>query len=163
MNSTLKGGENFSPPFYFDKIKTMKKTAAIAKKLAKKILKLKLRKAVIIGLSGELGAGKTTFAQFFAKALGVKEKIHSPTFVIMKKYPVASSQYSVLVHFDAYRIKNQKDILALGWKKIISEPKNIILVEWAENIRKIFPKKHFWVKMAHLDKNRRGIDIKFIK
>lgn len=144
-------------------LKKMKKTAAIAGKLAKKILKLNLKKAVVIGLSGELGAGKTTFTQFFAKALGVKEKIHSPTFVIMKKYPVASSKYSVLFHFDAYRIKNQKDIIALGWKKIISEPKNIILVEWAENIRKIFPKKHFWVNFSHIEKNRRAIDIKSVK
>jgi len=142
-------------------------TSKIAKELARTIRqahgKKFFNKAVVVGLSGELGSGKTAFCQSFARALGVKEKIHSPTFVIMKKYPVVSSQYSALFHFDAYRIKNKKDILALGWKKIISDPKNIILVEWAENIKKVFPKKHFWINLAHLGKNKRGIDIKSVK
>ncbi|MFA4890219.1 MAG: tRNA (adenosine(37)-N6)-threonylcarbamoyltransferase complex ATPase subunit type 1 TsaE [Candidatus Paceibacterota bacterium] len=144
-----------------------KQTSKIAKELAKTLRQAQgkkfFNKAVVIGLSGELGSGKTAFCQSFAKALGVKEKVHSPTFVIMKKYPVVSSQYSVLFHFDMYRIKNQKDIITLGWKKIISDSRNIILVEWAENIRKVFPKKHFWIKMSHLGKKSRGIDIKSVK
>ena len=142
-------------------------TSKLAKELAVTLRQAQgkkiFNKAIVIGLSGELGSGKTTFCQSFAKALGVKEKVHSPTFVIMKKYLVISRQYSALFHFDAYRIKNKKDIISLGWKKIISEPKNIILVEWAENIKKVFPKKHFWINLAHLGKNRRGIDIKSVK
>ena len=142
-------------------------TSKLAKELAVTLRQAQgkkiFNKAIVIGLSGELGSGKTTFCQSFAKALGVKEKVHSPTFVIMKKYSVARNQYPVLFHFDAYRIKKPKDIVVLGWKKIISEPKNIILVEWAENIKKVFPKKHFWIKLAHLGKNKRGIDIKSVK
>ena len=139
-------------------------TSKIAKELAKKILKLKINsRAVVVGLSGELGSGKTAFCQSFAKALGVKEKVHSPTFVIFKKYELRIKNYEHLYHFDAYRIKNKKDIVVLGWKKIISDNRNIVLVEWAENIRKIFPKKHFWINLAHLGKNRRGIDIKSVK
>jgi tRNA threonylcarbamoyladenosine biosynthesis protein TsaE len=136
---------------------TKNQTSKLAKELAGKILRLRLGQgAVVVGLSGELGSGKTAFCQSFAKALGVKEKIHSPTFVIFRRY-------GNLYHFDAYRIKNKKDIISLGWKKIISDPQNIILVEWAENIKKVFPKKHFWIKMAHLGKNKRGIDIKSVK
>lgn len=136
---------------------SLNQTKKIAEDLAGKVLKLKKHDgAIVIGLSGELGSGKTTFCQSFAKALGVKEKIHSPTFVIFRRY-------GHLLHFDAYRLKNPREIIALGWKKIISDPNNIVLVEWAENVRKIFPKKYFWINLRHLGKNKRGIDIKFIK
>lgn len=139
-------------------------TKKIAENFAKKILRLRSgQRAVIIGLSGELGSGKTTFAQFFAKNLGVKERVHSPTFVILKRYTLHVTRYENLIHVDAYRIKNSKEIIALGWKKIISDKKNIILVEWAENIKKIFPKKHFWINLKHLAPAQRSIDIIFVK
>lgn len=153
-------------------------TRKLAADLAGHILKLALRprfpqrsseQAIVIGLSGELGSGKTAFCQSFAKALGVKEKVHSPTFVIFRKHEIRSTKYETnskfknLYHFDVYRIKKTKEIIDLGWKKIVSEPKNIILVEWAENVRKIFPKKHFWINLSYLGKNKRGIDIKLIK
>lgn len=141
-----------------------KQTRELAKKLASKVLKLKKSgKAVVVGLSGELGSGKTTFCQSFAKALGVKEKVHSPTFVIQKDYSFQSSVFSHLIHIDAYRIKKKGEIIDLGWKKLVNDKKNIIIIEWAENIRKIFPKKHFWINLSHLGKNRRGIDIKLVK
>ena len=142
-------------------------TDKISRELAKTLRQAQgkkfFNKAVVIGLSGELGSGKTAFCQSFAKALGVKEKVHSPTFIIFRRYALHVTRYEHLYHFDAYRIKNKKDILALGWEKIISDPKNIILVEWAENIKKVFPKKHFWINLAHLGKNKRGIDIKSVK
>lgn len=158
------------PPFYFyffnDIFRYMKtkfvsqnvsQTKKIAFDFAKKILKLKNKEsAVVIGLSGELGSGKTAFAQGFAKALSVKERIHSPTFVLMKKY-------SVLIHIDAYRIKKSKEIIDLGWKKMINNSENIILVEWVENIKKILPQNYFLAKFFHLDKNKRCIDICHIK
>jgi tRNA threonylcarbamoyladenosine biosynthesis protein TsaE len=141
-----------------------RQTKKIAQKLAEKILRLRLgRGAIVIGLSGELGSGKTVFVQGFAKALGIKEKIHSPTFIIFRKHEIRNPKFENLFHFDAYRLKNAKEVLALGWKKIISEPQNIVLLEWPENTGKIFPKKHFWIKFSHFEKNKRGIDINFIK
>jgi len=138
----------------------IKQTKKIAENLARKILRLRLgRGAVIVGLSGELGSGKTTFAQCFARALGIKEKIHSPTFVILKTYNLQFTTYNHLIHIDVYRIKKPKEILDLGWEKIISDSGNIILAEWPEKIKKIFPKKHFWINFSHLAKNKRGIDI----
>ena len=126
-------------------------TKKIGKKLAKRILKSKIKKtAFVIGLTGELGGGKTTFSQGFAKGLGVKEKILSPTFVIMKKF-------NNFYHVDCYRIKRPKELLDLGFKEIIKNPKNIVVIEWADRIRKIMPKSALWIKFEFIDEKKRRI------
>lgn len=130
-------------------------THKIAKELVKQIVghrKSNTSNAVVIGLSGELGSGKTTFVQGFARILGIKEKVLSPTFVIMKRF-------KNLIHFDCYRIKKPKEILDLGWKEMIKNPQNIILVEWAEKIKKILPKNYIKINFKHIDKNKRWIKI----
>ncbi len=111
-------------------------------RLAKTILqKAHLSKgAFVIGLEGNLGSGKTTFAQGFARGLGIKEKIQSPTFVILKRFKVQNPKFKNFYHVDAYRLQNPKEFLALGWEKIISKAHNIMLVEWADRITKILPK-----------------------
>lgn len=134
-------------------------TQKMAKDFAMQIVQhsmLHNKGAVLIGLSGNLGSGKTTFVQCFAKAFGVKTKIISPTFVLMKRY-------KNIFHIDAYRIKNPKEILDLGWEDLIKNSENIILVEWSEKIKKIFPKPHFWLNFSHISPKKRGIDIKFVK
>ena len=103
-------------------------TKKIGKELARKILKDPLgQKAKVLALAGDLGAGKTTFLQGFAKGLGVKGKINSPTFVIMKRF-------GTFYHLDCCRIQRPEEILDLGWEEIISDPKNIVAVEWPERI-----------------------------
>ena len=97
-------------------------------------------RAVVVALRGELGAGKTTFVQGVAKGLGVKEKILSPTFVIVKSYQLKTINYKLLYHIDCYRIKDERDLLALDWEEIASDPKNIVLIEWPERVKKILPK-----------------------
>jgi len=97
-------------------------------------------RAMVVALKGELGAGKTTFVQGVAKGLGIKEKILSPTFVIMKSYPV-SRMGKTFFHIDCYRMKDEQDLLALGWDTIVSNGKNIVLIEWSERVRKILPKE----------------------
>lgn len=135
-------------------VQNQKQTEKLAKLLAKEILKYKNPKnhALVFGLVGNLGAGKTTFIQAFAKGLGIKNKITSPSFVLMKNY-------KNFYHIDCYRIKNHKDILALDFKEIISNPKNIIMIEWAEKIKKILPKNTIWIKFRILGKNGRKITI----
>jgi len=126
-------------------------TRKIAGGFAKKCLNSKLRtKALVIGLTGELGAGKTVFIQGFAKALGVKKRVVSPTFVIIR-------HYKNLFHIDAYRIKKPKEIVDLGWKELINNPQNIILIEWAEKIKNILPKNYIKIKFEHVDRNKRKI------
>ncbi len=134
--------------------KSVKETQKIAADLARKIIKTK--KGAVIALEGELGAGKTTFIQGFAKALGIKEKIKSPTFVLMKKYKVSHGIFS-LYHLDCYRVDNPKDLKIPEFQEIIHEPYNIVLVEWAERVKEILPKKHITVHIDHIDKKTRKL------
>lgn len=134
-------------------------------KLAQKVAKEILRKSgpTVMALYGSLGSGKTTFAQFFARALGVKEKILSPTFLIIKIFNLDARTYANrtrtnadkfkrLVHIDAYRLKSGKDLLVLGLRDILKDPKNITIIEWPEKIEKYLPKSavkiHFEIKNA---------------
>lgn len=134
--------------------KNEKETTKLAKILANACLAEILRRrkilktALIIGLEGNLGAGKTTFIQAFAKGMGIKRRLTSPTFVLMKKY-------NNLYHLDCYRIKNSQDVLAMDFKEIISNPKNIVLIEWAEKIKRILPKNKIWIKFKILGKTQR--------
>jgi len=129
-------------------------TKKLGEKFAREILKSRSRKkAFVIGLEGELGGGKTTFIQGFAKGLGIKEKILSPTFVIMKKF-------NNFYHFDCYKIQKSKELLDLGFKEIISNSENIIVVEWADKIKKIMPKNTLWIQFEFVDETIRKITIK---
>ena len=121
------------------------------------ILAKEARTGVIICLQGDLGSGKTTFAQGFLSGLKVSGPHTSPTFVIMKKYQMPHGRQDVY-HVDAYRTKG-KDILDLGWKEIISNKKNIVIIEWAERIKKIIPLHSLWIKFKLIDKNKRELTI----
>lgn len=134
--------------------KSQRQTNKLAKILAQEIIRKPLneKNALVIGLEGELGSGKTTFIKGFAKGLGIRKKLTSPTFVLMKKY-------KNLYHIDCYRIKSYKDILALDFKEIIFNPKNIIVVEWAEKIRKILPRDKIWIKFEIISNKEREIKI----
>lgn len=105
-------------------------TRKIAAKLAKET------KNHIFALSGELGAGKTIFVQGFAKALGIKDKIISPTFVLMRQHQIPNTK-KILYHIDLYRLENITDVEQLGFEEIWSNPNNIILIEWAEKLNKL--------------------------
>jgi tRNA threonylcarbamoyladenosine biosynthesis protein TsaE len=134
-------------------------TKNFAKKIAKILISRK-NSPKILALKGNLGAGKTTFLKGFAKALGIKEKIISPTFIIMRKHTFLnkkSKSKNYFYHFDCYRIQSEKEILNLGFKEIVSDPKNIAAIEWAEKIKKFLPKKTFWLEFKILDKKKREI------
>lgn len=133
------------------------------KKLAQKILKEPKRsKALVLALEGDLGGGKTTFLQGFAKGLGIKERVLSPTFVIMKRFSIKNkkSNFRDFYHLDCYRIKSPKDLSALDFKKIISDPLNIVAIEWSERIKKSIPSRAMKLKFEFLDKTSRNIIFK---
>ena len=132
-------------------------TKKIGEKMAKEILKKPLEKtAFVIGLLGDLGGGKTTFIQGFAKGLGIKQRITSPTFVIMRRYQTGRSD-RFFYHFDCYRIQKPKEILDLGFQEIISNPQNIVAIEWAERIEKIMPKNTLFLKFDFINAKKRKI------
>ena len=96
--------------------------------------------AIVVTLSGDLGAGKTTFAQGVARALGVVETVSSPTFVIEKVYALSAQRWNRLVHIDAYRLNSSHELMVLGWNELIADPKNIIVLEWPERVSDLIPK-----------------------
>lgn len=118
-------------------------------------------KATVLGLYGDLGAGKTSFTQGLAQALGVSDTVVSPTFVIEKIYTLSNQKFSHLIHIDAYRIEKSDEMVHLGWEEIIANPQNLIVVEWPELIADIMP-THIQVKLTHVSENERQISIKYI-
>lgn len=133
------------------------KTKKFAADLAKKLVKIGSRRALILGLSGDLGSGKTTFVQGFLRALGVRHKITSPTFVLIKHYHLPHYQlpitnYRYAYHIDCYRVKKPSELLRLDLKEILDNPQDIVLIEWAEKIKKILPKGTTWLKFGHTER-----------
>ncbi len=117
-------------------------------------------KALVVALIGDLGSGKTTLLRGFARGLGVKEKILSPTFIIFRKLEIKGLYFRFLYHFDCYRIGAPKDLLALGWKEIVKNPQNIIVVEWADRVSKIIPKNAVRVELRRKGECSREIKLK---
>ena len=95
--------------------------------------------ATTVTLSGELGAGKTTFVQALAKALGVEESVTSPTFVLEKIYQLQGQKFARLIHIDAYRLKGAHELEVLGWKELLADSGNLIVLEWPERVAEAIP------------------------
>ena len=105
--------------------------------------------ATLITLSGELGAGKTTFSQMVGEELGVTETMASPTFVLEKIYDLTDVQgFQKLVHIDAYRLKGEEELALLGWSRLLEEPGNIILLEWPEMVAEALPKHRLAITLT---------------
>lgn len=155
--------------------KSLEDTAKIASNFANSLEDDHQGKATVVGLYGELGSGKTTFMKYLAESLGVKEEIKSPTFVIMKFFDLTPRFASPspcqgeglqtmrgedfhLIHIDAYRIENPEEMLNLGWQENISDPKNLICIEWPEKITNIMP-PHIKIFFEHISENERKIKI----
>jgi tRNA threonylcarbamoyladenosine biosynthesis protein TsaE len=141
-------------------LKTEKDTQNYAKKLAKS-----LKGGEIIALEGDLGAGKTTLIQYLAKALGVKEKVTSPTFVLMKIYEISNKKYGLrnLVHVDCYRLDEPQELFYLGIEEYLNKKDSIVAIEWADKIKKYLKsfKKVIWLKMEIIKEGRKLKIIKF--
>lgn len=120
---------------------------------------LLLKHAFIIALEGNLGSGKTTYIQGLAMGLGIEENVLSPTFVILKEFSIAVSGFKKFYHIDAYRLKNSQELIELGFKDLIKNSENIIVIEWADRIKRLLPKKVIWVTFKNFKGNKRKIQI----
>lgn len=116
-------------------------------------------KALLIGLSGNLGAGKTTFTQQIAKILNIEEKITSPTFVVMKKYSINFGKFKNLIHIDAYRIEDPNELKILKFFEICDDPENLIFIEWPEKVEEVLPEKRITITFEAAEENSREINI----
>lgn len=94
---------------------------------------LTLQPGTLVTLSGPLGAGKTTFVQALARALGVRRHVTSPTFSLVRTYQTHHSVIRRLVHVDAYRIERPEDMTTLGLEDFLAQPGTLICLEWPEN------------------------------
>ena len=130
--------------------KSEKETINLAKKYAKK-----LKGGEIIGLVGDLGAGKTIFTKGLANGLGVKQMVNSPTFVLMKIYKCHNHKtIKQLVHIDAYRVKSKNDIVAIGALEYFNDKDTITVIEWADKIKSLLTKKTKYVTFDIQGKKR---------
>ena len=122
-------------------------TEKIGEKLAQRLPKR------VFALIGELGSGKTTFVKGFARRLGIKKRIISPSFVLIR-------QYGNLYHVDLYRLEKPSGVEGLGLEEIWNNPDNIVIIEWAERIKKILPKDRVEICFKYVGENKREIEIR---
>lgn len=112
--------------------------------------KKKRKGALVFALSGPLGSGKTSIVKNAASMFGIpKKKVTSPTFVLMKRYPIARGGFSSLFHADAYRIKNKNEFEKIGFKTVVQDKNAVVFVEWAEYIKNLIPKDAIIIRTAH--------------
>jgi len=128
-------------------------TKDFAKNLAKEI-----PVGTIVALIGELGSGKTTFAQGFAEGLHILESIVSPTFKLVSEY---DGEKCKLIHVDTYRLDSIEDFLNICGEDIIRTPGAIILIEWADKIIDILPPDTIQIHFQRVSKieNERELNI----
>ncbi|HLD70799.1 MAG TPA: tRNA (adenosine(37)-N6)-threonylcarbamoyltransferase complex ATPase subunit type 1 TsaE [Negativicutes bacterium] len=146
-------------------------TQKIAADVAERVLAAAPKKsATVLGLEGDLGAGKTTFLQGFARGLGIKEVVNSPTFIIMKKFQITNSKsqtnpnnqnpkFKTFYHFDLYRLEDEKEFEFFNFTEIISNPKNIVAIEWPEKITRILPEAIISIQFIHKSSTQRALNI----
>lgn len=112
----------------------------------------------VIALIGDLGTGKTTFSQKFAKALGVKEQIKSPTFNYVLEY---LSGRLPLYHFDVYRLGEAEEIYEIGYEDYLNSD-GVLLIEWANIIESELPKRYIEIKINYHTENTREVELQYI-
>ncbi len=115
--------------------------------------------AAVLALSGELGAGKTTFTQALAGVLGASGPVQSPTYVIMKKHSLSGAPWRTLVHVDAYRLKDAADLAAISWAEILADSSNLIVLEWPERVDGALPDGTLWLRFSHDTPETRGVRV----
>lgn len=125
------------------KVNNLEETIALGNRLG-----LLLQPNMLLTLSGDLGAGKTTFTKGIGQGLGITKVINSPTFTILKEYQGRLN----LSHFDAYRLEGQDD--DLGFEEIFDSD-DVCVVEWANFIEDILPVDRLTIEIKKIDENIR--------
>jgi tRNA threonylcarbamoyladenosine biosynthesis protein TsaE len=109
----------------------------------------------VVALTGDLGAGKTVFVQGAALALGVKARVTSPSFVLMREY---QGDLPVL-HLDVYRLNSLQELIDLGFEEYL-EPRWVIFVEWGDAVAPMLPEEHLEVDIKAVSETDRAITLK---
>jgi tRNA threonylcarbamoyladenosine biosynthesis protein TsaE len=104
---------------------------------------------IVISLSGELGAGKTTLAQSICAGYGVTEAVTSPTYSLVHRYEAPQSP---VFHIDLYRLEKESDLVNIGWDEIISADA-LVIVEWPERAGNRMPDGHLHIDLQYVADN----------
>lgn len=99
-------------------------------------LACELGSGAVIGLDGDLGAGKTEFVKGLAAGLGYEGVVTSPTFPLLHEY---TASLCVIYHLDFYRMESEREILSLGWDELLEDPEGVVVVEWASKFAGLLP------------------------
>lgn len=131
--------------------KSAEETQNFGKKFASQ-----LKGGEILALVGDLGSGKTTFVQGLAEGLGIKDKIISPTFLLMREYKIENLKWTLhemqkienLYHVDLYRLEDdlEQELERLGIKDVWGKSENLVVIEWADKVRAAIPENATWIK-----------------
>ncbi|MBZ0203543.1 MAG: tRNA (adenosine(37)-N6)-threonylcarbamoyltransferase complex ATPase subunit type 1 TsaE [Ignavibacteria bacterium] len=114
----------------------------------------------IVAMFGDLGSGKTQIVKGVCNALGVKQTVNSPTFIIVNEYTASDSK--LIYHFDLYRMRSLDEILEMGFKEYLDE-NSIVLIEWPEKVEDILPANAVKIHIAHTVENENARWIKMEK
>ena len=139
-------------------LQTQKLAERIGRKIRLSAAHVPRQKALILALYGELGSGKTTFIQGLARGLGIKKRILSPSFVLIRHYTQGLKPRN-FYHVDLYRLDSAKEAEGLGLEEIWSDPENICAIEWAEKIENLLPKKRIDIFFNYLDQDKREVSL----
>jgi tRNA threonylcarbamoyladenosine biosynthesis protein TsaE len=107
----------------------------------------------VLALHGDMGVGKTTFVQGLARGLGVKEQVTSPTFAI---YSVYAGPRTKLVHLDAYRLENERQLEELLLEEFLTSPW-VLAVEWPEKTGAWLPKEAWHLTLSIIEGDRHAL------
>lgn len=105
----------------------------------------------VITFSGPLGAGKTTIIRALAKALGIKDRITSPTFTYLSTYKTSDS--SPIYHFDLYRLQSADSFYEAGFDEYLYLPQSKVFIEWPEIIEKILPAERLHIVLDYVEED----------
>lgn len=138
------------------RLPTLASTQVFAERIAHDLAKLPPKEgAYLIALSGDLGAGKTTFVQMLSKILGIRETVQSPTFVLARSYTTNVLWPKRVLHIDAYRLEGADALRALAWEKEILNEETLILLEWPECVAPLVPSPDMTITFSVTDDRRR--------
>lgn len=124
---------------------------AFAQTFVQELLEKKSAQATVVGLTGDLGSGKTRFVTYALEALGISEEVGSPTFVLIREYPLKECLYTRVYHLDLYRLQDQREIFKRGLTDILQNPTALVFIEWADRIKDELPEATHWISFEHTE------------